>query len=101
MCIVRVDSGCQPLTCAPFLLFCHCMKWEWGNQDSFNGNVGTVLGNGGGDGWYRVQWDTTNTSNSYQYMESHQDLVSINVLNCLGRLFSWLISFYHTLFHYL
>lgn len=34
-------------------------QWEWGNQDSFPGNVGTVLGHGGGDGWYRVQWESS------------------------------------------
>ena len=67
-------------------------QWEWGNQDSFPGNVGTVLGHGGGDGWYRVQWDTSNTSNSYQYMPEHQDIARFNdpLENPLAALFpSW------------
>jgi hypothetical protein len=64
-------------------------QWEWGNQDSFAGNVGTVLGHGGGDGWYRVQWDQTNTSNSYQYMPEHQDIARFNdpLENPLAALF--------------
>ncbi len=67
-------------------------QWEWGNQDSFLGNVGTVLGHGGGDGWYRVQWDTSNTTNSYQYMPEHQDIARFNdpLENPLAALFpSW------------
>lgn len=52
--------------------------WEWGIQDAFAGNLGTVLGNGGGDGWYRVMWDTSHTSNSYQYMPEHQDISRYN-----------------------
>lgn len=52
--------------------------WEWGIQDAFAGNLGTVLGNGGGDGWYRVMWDTSHTSNSYQYMPEHQDISRFN-----------------------
>jgi len=53
-------------------------NWEWGTQDAFAGNVGTVLGSGGGDGWYRVMWETTHTSNSYQYTLEHQDISRFN-----------------------
>lgn len=52
-------------------------QWEWSTQDGFPGNVGTVLGNGGGDGWFRVQWDN-HGSNSYQYTPDHQDIVRYN-----------------------
>ena len=68
--------------------------WEWGTQDLFPGNVGTVLGNGGGDGWYRVMWDTSHTSNSYQYMPEHQDISRFNdpMENPLAALFPPLAS---------
>lgn len=49
-------------------------QWDWGNQDSFPGNVGTVLGGGGSEGWYRVRWDNGAT-NSYQYRPNHQDII--------------------------
>ena len=55
-----------------FLSFCR--QWDWGNQDSFPGNVGTVLGGGGSEGWYRVRWDNGAT-NSYQYRPNHQDII--------------------------
>jgi len=55
-------------------MFSPHQQWDWGNQDSFPGNVGTVLGGGGSEGWYRVRWDNGAT-NSYQYRPNHQDII--------------------------
>lgn len=66
-----------PSSLHPLSLFSCVPQWEWSTQDGFPGNIGTVLGNGGGDGWFRVQWDN-HGSNSYQYTLDHQDIVRYN-----------------------
>lgn len=57
-----------------FFYWVNLQQWEWSNQDGHPGNVGTVTGGGGGEGWYTVEWDR-GSRNTYQYQRNHMDII--------------------------
>lgn len=53
--------------------------WEYGEQDSFNGNIGTILHDtDNSKGWLRVKWDYTNVTNTYRYYIGCYDIILYN-----------------------